>query len=381
LYAYVSRGRIRAESDPRNPRASRYLAVDVERLRDQKEARLHPDVAARKTLAWGIPVLASSLTLIEDGTLYYRGHDVVALARHAQFEDVVRLLWSPDGTLDLPAAAISGKCREALRLLRTLPTWNRLQAILPLAAAADAAAFDTGSAASAATGWRILHLLTAAATRQTAHASQPIAAKLAKGWHVRTRAAVRLIDLALILCADHELNVSAFAVRVVASTGTSPYDVVAAGLAALRGPRHGGYTDRVESFLDESGTPKGVRRAMAERLHGGESIPGFGHPLYPDGDPRASAIFAAVETAFPTSRATAFLRAARSAGRTLLGDHPNLDCGLVILRRALGLPRGSALVLFALGRTAGWMAHAMEQYALDQLIRPRAAYTGPAPRS
>ena len=197
---------------------------------------------------------------------------------------------------------------------------------------------------------------------------------------MRARAGRRLIDLALILCADHELNVSAFAVRVVASTRTSLYDVVAAGLAALCGPRHGGYSAQVESFLDDSGGPNGVRRAMAERLRRGESIPGFGHPLYPDGDPRARAIFDAVAKAFPTSEATAFLRAGRRAGRTLLGDHPNLDYGLVILRRALGLPRGSALMLFALGRTAGWMAHAMEQYALDQLIRPRAAYTGPSPR-
>jgi citrate synthase len=131
LYAYVSRGRIHAESDPGDPRASRYLAVDVERLRDRKEARLRPDLAARKTLAWGIPVLESSLTLIDHGTLYYRGHDAVALARRAQFEDVVRLLWSPDGTLDLPSATISG----ALQQLRRMPVWNRLQAILPFAAA------------------------------------------------------------------------------------------------------------------------------------------------------------------------------------------------------------------------------------------------------
>jgi citrate synthase len=336
-------------------------------------------VAARKTLAWGIPVLESRLTLIDGGTLYYRGHDAVALARHARFEDAVRLLWSPDGTLDLPSAPISGPCREALQLLRRLPTWNRLQAILPFAAADDDAAFDISAARSAATGWCILNLLTAAATLQPAHTFQPIAAQLAKGWSVRARAAVRLLDLALILCADHELNVSAFAVRVAASTRTSLYDAIAAGLAALRGPLHGGFTTDVESMLDESGGPNGVRRAMAKRLRRGESIPGFGHPLYPDGDPRASAILAAVERMFPTSRVTALLRAGRRAGRTLLGDHPNLDYGLVVLRRALGLPRGSALVLFALGRTAGWTAHAMEQYALDRLIRPRAAYTGPLP--
>jgi len=247
---------------------------------------------------------------------------------------------------------------------------------------AIAKVFAREGATVAITGWRILNLLTAAATPpHTAPTSRPLAARLAGGWKLRTPGARRLLDLALILCADHELNVSAFAVRVVASTRTSLYDVVAAGLAAMRGPRHGGHTAEVESLLDESSTPNGVRRAMAARLRRGESIPGFGHPLYPDGDPRARAILAAVERSFPASKTTALLRAGRRAGRALLGDHPNLDYGLVILRRALGLPRGSALVLFALGRTAGWMAHAMEQYAVDQLIRPRAAYTGPSPRN
>ena len=140
MYTYASRGRIHAESDPRNPRASRYLAIDVERLLNQKEARRHPDVAARKTLAWGIPVLGSGLTLIDGGRLYYRGRDALALARHAGFEDVVRLLWNADGALDLAAAPIPVRCRAALRQLRTLPPWNRLQAILPFAAADAGAA-------------------------------------------------------------------------------------------------------------------------------------------------------------------------------------------------------------------------------------------------
>ena len=118
---------------------------------------------------------------------------------------------------------------------------------------------------------------------------------------------------------------------------------------------------------------------MTEWLQRGEPVPGFGHPLYPDGDPRARAIFAAIQSAWPRSDAAALARAVAHTGPRLLGDHPTLDYGLVVLRRALGLPPGSALVLFALGRTAGWIAHAMEQYALDQPIRPRAAYTGPPP--
>lgn len=381
LYAYASRGRIHAETDPKNPRASRYLVADIERLRGQKEARLHPDVAARKTLAWGMPVLESGITLIDDGRFYYRGHDAVALARRAQFEDVARLLWNAEGARAVPNEPISPRCRDALARLQSLPAIERMQAILPLAAADDGGAFDTRPATVIASGWRILTLLAAAATLRRAPATQPLAARLAAGWKVRNRDARRLLDLALILSADHELNVSAFAVRVVASTNSSPYDVVAAGLAALRGPRHGGYTARIESFLDEAGSPEGVRRAMADRLRRGEPVPGFGHPLYPDGDPRGRELFSAVEGLSPKGDAAALARACRNAGRTLLGDHPTLDYGLVMLRRALGLPRGSALVLFALGRTAGWIAHAMEQYALDRLIRPRAAYSGPPPKT
>jgi citrate synthase len=379
LYAYVSRGRIHAEADPRDPRRSRYLAADVERLRDRKQARLHPDAAARKSLNWGIPVLESALTLIDDGRLFYRGHDAMALASTGRFEDVVRLLWGGDADSHTPEAPTPPALRRALARVRSLPTMERLQAMLPLAAAGDPAAFDVRSEAVAVSGWRILRLLAAATTLQPIEKPSSIAAALAAGWQVRTRQGRRLLDMALILCADHELNVSAFAARVVASTGSSPYDVVGAGLAALKGPRHGGYTARVESFLDECGSPAGVRRAMADRLRRGEPVPGFGHPLYPDGDPRARLLLETVEKTWPDSKTTAYLRAGRTAGRALLGEYPTVDFALVVARRALALPRGSALVLFALGRTVGWVAHAMEQYAVDRVIRPRAAYTGPAP--
>jgi citrate synthase len=379
LYAYVSRGRIHAETDPRNPRKSRYLAADVERLRDQKQARLHPDIAARKSLSWGIPILESGVTLIDEGRFYYRGRDVLQLARNSNFEEVVRLLWNQDAAREIPKTPGPAVCRRAVVHVRPLPVMERLQAILPFAAVDDPAAFDLRPETVGTTGWRILHLLTAAVTLKSDDVSSSIAARLARGWNVRQRRERRLLEMALILCADHELNVSAFAARVVASTGSSPYDVVGAGLAALRGPRHGGYTARIETFLDEAGSPARVRPAMAERLRRGESVPGFGHPLYPDGDPRARLLFDQLEKGWPNATATAYVRASRDAGRVLLGEFPTMDFGLVVLRRALNLPRGSALVLFALGRTVGWIAHAMEQYAVHSLIRPRAAYTGPSP--
>jgi citrate synthase len=375
LYAYVSRGRIRAEPDPRNPRRSRYLTADVHRLRDRSQVRREPEVATRKALDWGLPVLESSLTLVRDGHLYYRGRDVARLAEDESFEGVVRLLWNADvPRLRSPARKFSWPTA-----LAGLPTMDRLRAILPLGAAADRSASDLRPERVIATGWRILRLLTDATTMQPGADGERIADRLGSGWRVRPHFSRALIDPALVLCADHELNVSTFAARVVASAGSSPYDAVAAGLGALSGSKHGGYTEDLERLFDEAGAPNGMRRAMAARLRGGETLPGFGHPLYPDGDPRARTLLAAVERLRPASSAIAYLHASERAGRALLGELPNVDFALVVLRRALRLPRGSALTLFAIGRTAGWIAHALEQYALDHLIRPRAAYRGPPP--
>jgi citrate synthase len=255
-----------------------------------------------------------------------------------------------------------------------------MQAILPFAAAADPMAFDTGADHLIASGASILHLLAAAATGRVPGSAAAVAETLATGWRVHDEQHRRLIDMALILCADHELNVSAFAARVVASALSTPYDVVSAGLAALRGPLHGGHTSRLETLFDEAGTPAGLRGLIASQLRPGEPVPGFGHRLYPRGDPRARVLMSAVQRRWPRSDAAAFVAAARRIGRTLVGEQPTIDMALVILRRALKLPGDSALVLFALGRTAGWLAHAMEQYAAHQLIRPRASYVGVPPR-
>lgn len=378
LYSYVSRGRIRAEADPRDRRVSRYLAADVLGLRDGKEARLHPEIAARKTLRWGIPVLESSLTLIDNGRFYYRGRDALTLAREAAFEDVVRLLWDAPDRAPFPAQRLSRRCRGLLKALRSLSPMQRMQALLPAAAADDRAAHDATHTALAATGWRVLQVLMAAVTLREPATDRSIAESLARGWKV-AGAAKTAIDAALILSADHELNVSAFAARVVASSRSTPYEVVSAGLAALAGSQHGGHTARVEEFLDEAGSPQGVRALITDRLRRGVAIPGFGHPLYTAGDPRAHMLFALIRRRWPESDAAGYLHAIASAGRDLLGEYPTLDYGLVMLRRAIGLPRGSALVLFAIGRTAGWIAHAIEQYATDGLIRPRAIYIGPQP--
>jgi citrate synthase len=201
---------------------------------------------------------------------------------------------------------------------------------------------------------------------------------LQQAWAPRRPATAEAIRAALVLCADHELNVSAFSARCAASAGASPYDVVSAALATLKGYRHGGAAERALLLARRAGTPRGAHAAIVERLRHGEGIPAFGHPLYPDGDPRAAALIALAESSGNDAAWRPF-RNLRKAAIDLLDDAPNLDFGLAAITRTFRLPAEASFILFALGRTIGWMAHAMEEYASGHLIRPRARYTGPAP--
>ena len=175
-----------------------------------------------------------------------------------------------------------------------------------------------------------------------------------------------MVRRALVVLADHELNASTFAARVAASTGASIAACLLAGLATLSGPRHGGAADAVAALVDDAAR-RGPSAALAD-ARTRDALPGFGHPLYPAGDPRAAALLAHA----PLDDALAELRDAAAA----LGERPNVDFALLALVRAHGLPADAPLRLFALGRSVGWAAHAMEQAATGQLIRPRARYEG-----
>lgn len=379
LYAYASRGMLRSEAVPGDPRARRYPKKDVERLKEKKELRKDPERVAPKALDWGAPVLESAITLVQDGKLYYRGRNAADLARTATVEEVAALIWAGD-----PADA-ERLFREEPPVLpepaaESLTPVERCQVVLPLAGSVDLAAYDLRPAAVAAAGARILKLLArTAAGSPLFREGDGIAATLQEGWAPGRPEVAGPIGSALILAADHELNVSAFTARCVASSGATPYDVVTAGLAALKGIRHGGHTERMEALFREAGSAEGARRALADRLRRGEQIPGFGLPLYPDGDPRGAALLDLAAEIAPGSPSVACAQALAEAGRELLREHPTIDFGLVALARALDLPERTPLALFALGRTIGWIGHALEEYALGRLIRPRATYVGPMP--
>jgi citrate synthase len=389
LYAYVSRGLIRSEPIEGSKRARRYFREDVERLGERKELRRNPATAAAKALHLGMPVLDSAITLIADGHLYYRGYNAVSLATTHSVEEVAALLWL--GQLEADTATLFGAAEQKLpsrcfamqrrlsELMTDLAPIERFQLILPMAATEDVAAYDLQPRAVAYTGARILRLLTLIAVGRS-KSERDLVRTLQEGWVPHNPAAASLLRAALVLCADHELNVSAFTARCVASANATPYAVVIAGLAALQGAKHGGYTDQVEAFLSEVATPERATTVITHRLKRGERVPGFGHQLYPDGDPRAKALFALTAKAYPKDATIALGKAVATQVQRTIGQQPTIDFALAILASALHLPAGSALALFALGRTIGWIGHAIEQYQLDQLIRPRARYVGPAPQ-
>jgi citrate synthase len=384
LYAYVSRGLIRSEPADGKKRVRRYHGEDVQRLRERKELRRNPAKLAEQALHWGAPVLDSAITLIADGRLYYRGHDVLRLAATRTVEEVAALIWLGDLAADtktLFAAAgrqISARCLAVRQHLSDLPPTELFQAVLPVAAAEDVAACDLRPAAVAQTGARILRLLILVAAGYDG-SDTDIAHTLQEGWTPDDPSAAQLLRTTLILCADHELHVSAFTARCVASAGSTPYAVVMAGLSALQGVKHGVYIEQVEPFLREVGTPHRAPAAIANRLRRGEQLPGFGHRLYPEGDPRGRALLELTTKMYPDSPATALAHAVIVQAHRVIGEYPTIDFALAVLVSALHLPPSAAPALFALGRTIGWIGHAIEQYQMDQLIRPRARYIGPAP--
>ena len=391
LYAYVSRGRVESRSDGSGRRRT-YRRADLERLRASKDARSGHRAVAAGALRWGEPVLDSAITRIDASGPLYRGRSSVQLADDGvAFERVADLLLV--GALGEPGGA------DAAWSTPSPPRpWSKLAGLLstdarPLDAAMlavpvlgmrDTARLVAGPVAQLGVARRVVRGLAASfgVLRSAAHAraavgAKSIAATLAAAFGIRAgRRTLRAINQGLVICADHELNASSFACRVAASAGADLYACTSAALATLSGPHHGGLSERVEALCDEIGSPGHTTRAVRARLRRGDAIPGFGHPLYPRGDPRAAPLFRAARDVSRSNERVQILEALVDTMDLVDGGGPTLDVGLVALSSALRLPRGAATALFAAGRCAGWLAHAIEQREAGFLLRPRARYVG-----
>ena len=362
LYAYVSRGML-ASIPEGNARSKRYAHEEVLRLAARKADGKRAGHAVAAAMSWGVPVLESRISQIAGGRLIYRGHDSAALATHATLEQTAALLWGvssadPDaGAGRLPAVPRLPPAVTGLAPALAMPPLERAMALLPLLARMPAGVTQESRPA------QLMRML-ASLLLDVEITDAPLHVQLARAWSLQGEAQ-ELLRAALVLMADHELNASAFTVRCVASTGAALPAALCAGLAALSGREHGGHYLIAKELIEAELASPGSQPLLAMQ-------PGFGHPLYPDGDPRATLLLRMMA---PLPGAAGVLALAARAAATK-GAEPNSDFALAALELVLHLPPHAGAVLFALARSAGWLAHAAEQAADGQMIRPRARYVG-----
>lgn len=368
LYAYVSRGRLQAYRLPGRP-GTWFDPVQLDALGRQArrpQAR-RPDLR-----------VTSAITAIDGGQYWYRGLDPQMLARSRSCEQVAEWLWqgveveTPVWPIDETAVV------EARAVHATLPAaasaTDRLRVVIAVLGVLDPLRFDRRPAGAVATARRLLASATATVARRRGGS---IAAQVASwiGVPRRNGAAVAAIDDVLVLMADHELAASTLAVRVAASFGADPYAAVAAGLGAMSGARHGAASRRLEEALAAMRRGQAAARAAGALLDDASAVPGFGHPLYPSGDPRVAPVLALARRLGATSRADALAAVIAAQG----APPANVDFALAAFTDALGLAPGAGEALFSAARLAGWLAHAIEEYAERTDFRLRAIYIGPQP--
>ncbi len=376
LYAYVSRGQVRSvPGEGGRPRL--YSLDDLERLRVRRDARAGHGAVAAGALRWGEPVLDSAITAITPRGPAYRGRLALDLAG-TRFENVAELLWSgylPAEPIAWPRTTLSISLLSKLAPADVRPL-DAMPLIVQLASLEAHGKEDPRPDAIIAHARTLIPLLAAALAPNLAAASftralggRSVAEVIARALDLDE--AIDILDTTLVLLADHELNASSFTARVAASTGADPYACITAALAALSGPRHGTASEQVARFADEVGSPEAAKAAVRTLRKKQQAVPGFGHPLYAAGDPRCAPLL-------DHARASSVRRARTIVAivDALPDQHPSVDVGLAAVVAALGAPPHAASGMFAVARSAGWVAHVLEQRAAGFMLRPRARYTG-----
>lgn len=396
LYCYVSRGFIRRvpQSDGRS---SFYLREDVENVRAKSAARSGHGPAAASAMRWGEPVIGTGITEITEQGPRYRNRLATELARSRfGFENIAEFLWGgdlaeepvrwrrvdpPDGFTRALAEASALHPRPHLLQLLTMAC-----TALGIAEGSRRERIQSGATPVQAAR-RLIRTLTGTfgfpgplRAFVDLEDGEPIAEGLLRAMDIaaspeRTRA----LNAALVLVADHELNPATFAARIAASASADLHCCIGAALHTQQGTLIGRACDRLEQVFADSARPEQIVSRVRETLEAGREVPGFNHRLYPHGDPRASML---IELARELGGANIGVRRMLESLARMDEEfelHPSIECGLVFVARALGLPGQVAGGIFALGRCAGWVAHVMEQRLAGFMIRPRARFAKAAP--
>lgn len=389
LYAYVSRGVLHSERTAAGGRGSRFDPAEIERFA-ARGGRRGPATP-------GTPPVASALTLISRGRLFYRGEDALQLAADRTFEEVAEWLWSgrfPNRGVWRPApvALTAGGAADAIAPLDASPL-DRLRLIATAVGLSDGGRHDLRPDAVTVAARNLIGALVDCLPRRRPDLAGPVvightlapAGLLAARLWVRLSPAtpatglVNLLNRALVLLADHELSASTIAARAAASVQADPYAVVCAGLSVVSGTRHGAAAVAVEALIAEVSDPDQAPAVIEEHLRRTGQPAGFGHPLYPAGDPRATALLEALRGVSPDQRALTRIEAVLEAARERGLPPPNVDFAVAALSHATALLPGAAAAIFAIARTAGWIGHAIEEYTRPAAERSRATYTGRPP--
>ncbi|MCU1681045.1 MAG: excisionase family binding protein [Amycolatopsis sp.] len=367
VYAYVSRGMLTSVR-AQGRRGSLFAQDDVDRLVERAHADHRPSGAVER--------IRTELTLLENDELYYRGRRVVDLAATHSVESVAHLLWTGELS-DRPAFAASDERVALVRAsLAALPPTarltDRIRVAVAVLGAADPLRADLSPASIIRAAEAMLATL-AEALSSTVDPGTTLAERLWPGLSTAPRQA-ELLNTVLVLLADHGLAVSTVAARVAASARAHVYAVVSAGLGAADGHYHGTASTLAYRFLAEARQdPLG---ALSERLRAGNPIPGYGHTVYQDADPRAQLLLSLLKGT--DVMATVDLVSAELAGRS--GLFPNVDLALAALMHAYDMRPDAGEAIFEFARTIGWIAHALEEYTEPSLrFRPLGVYTGTAP--
>ncbi|MGW3308465.1 citrate/2-methylcitrate synthase [Streptomyces sp. NPDC001073] len=382
VYAYVSRGQLSSRREP-GGRGSTFDAKEVEAL-----ARRNRRESSGSSGSGGELSVRTRITLIEKDRYYFRGVDATELAARHSYEEIAEWLWTgelrPGITFTAPKAAVAVARRAVDALPEHAGPTDRLRVAAIAAATADPLRFDLSEDAVLGTARILIPTLVAALppVRRTHRDEGPLARRLWARLSGRPadEASLRFLDTALGLLVDHDLAASTLAVRVAASARAHAYAAVSSGLGVLEGPLHGaasGLAHRLLLDVLDQGTAAPV---VADELRSGRRIPGLGHRLYPGEDPRARALFALLEEIPDAAPALAAARdiVATTARHTPL--HANVDLALAVFTVSSGMPSTAGETVFAVARTAGWIAHALEEYGERPLrMRPSGHYVGPRP--
>ncbi len=354
----------------------------------------------------GVVALTSSVSSIVDGVLTYRGYNIDDLAENTTFEEVIYLLLNDD----LPTQSQLDELKQELDAARPVPAeflatlarlpkkalpMDRLRTAVSLLAHYDDESEDNSPTANRRKSIRLIAQMPTiiAAQERLRRGKQPVEPKAGMSTAASflymmhdvdpDPVAVESLDKALILHADHELNASTFATRQTVSTLSDIYSAITSAVGTLKGPLHGGANEQVIRTLQKIGETSKVEAFLDAALQDKERIMGFGHRVYKDGDPRAKHLKEMSRRLGEMIGESKWYQMSDMLETFMLekkGLKPNVDFYSASVYFVLGIPTDLYTPIFALSRISGWVAHALEQYENNRLIRPRADYTGPVDR-